>query len=343
MKKKSKTFKIIRMVVLDILMLGALLLLFAYFHHARIEEIVPQEIVSAVTPTPEPTATPEPTREPEKNETDISVTPEQTEATPEPFFDMNGLLKGKYVEKFTAEKNLGESSYTSKNISLTVTTRDDYGCKVHVADIYVNDINCFRTAVYSEFDKRYMSTLDMANAAGAIVAVSGDHFYAHRQAGVFAVRNGMVYGDNPKKNQDVCALYKDGTMEVLKGGSYNIQAVYNKDPWQIWCFGPGLLDENGKALKNINSTVAEVNPRSSVGYFEPGHYCFIMVEGRSKESPGVTLDQLAQIYEDLGCKVAYNLDGGQTAVMTFNGMGWSKLLGNGREVSDILYIKDLEG
>ena len=63
-----------------------------------------------------------------------------------------------------------------------------------------------------------------------------------------------------------------------------------------------------------------------------------MVEGRQKDSEGVTLDQLSQLMADLGCKVAYNLDGGKTAVITWDGELKSRLLGQGRKVSDILYI-----
>jgi exopolysaccharide biosynthesis protein len=50
--------------------------------------------------------------------------------------------------------------------------------------------------------------------------------------------------------------------------------------WQIFYFGPMLLDEEGHAMKKFNSDVNPVNPRSVIGYYEPGHYCFLVVDGR---------------------------------------------------------------
>lgn len=333
--KLSKKAKIARMIVGDLLLLGAALCVFSYFHHVRVEPIRPQQISTARTPAPESTATPASVQdtEPEK-------TPEISAETPEPTPVPTGLLMGQYADKFSKATIQEEQSYRSENVSVEIQTEEMYGSIVHIADIYVNDITSLRTAVYDAYSKRYMHTLDMANAAGAIVAISGDHFYAHLQSGVFAIRNGQLYAEKPNKKQDACVLYYDGAMEVYKADEIDLDAIYARDPYQVWYFGPGLLDEDGGAIQQFKSTVSGENPRSAIGYYEPGHYCFVMVEGRTKDSDGVTLPQLAQIFEDLGCKVAYNLDGGKTAVITYNGKLVSKLIGSGREVSDIVYIAE---
>ncbi len=336
------------MVVLDLLMLGVLLNVFAYFHHVRLDPVVPEPIVSgaavpAAAATPEPTAVPAPAQGSGEDGEPADSTPEPEPEDEYAFFDRNGLLQGKYAERFSAEVLEGENFYRSRDISIEITEQDDYNCNVHVADILVNDIDCFRTAVYSEFDTHYMDTEAMAERAGAILAASGDFFYGHRQNGVFAVRNGLDYGHNPNKRQETCVLYRDGTMEVYAGGSYSVQDIFNRNPWHAWYFGPGLLDENGKAKTKFSSSVANVNPRSAIGYYEPGHYCFVMVEGRFKDSPGVTLAQLAEIFENLGCRAAYNLDGGQTADMVFGGSSICQIRGSARNVSDILYIRETEG
>jgi len=86
------------------------------------------------------------------------------------------------------------------------------------------------------------------------------------------------------------------------------------------------------------------NPRSALGYFEPGHYCFILVDGRQPGySDGLTLEDLSQVFYDLGCTVAYNLDGGQTAVMAFMGEETNIPYEGGRQTSDILFIAENEG
>ena len=64
----------------------------------------------------------------------------------------------------------------------------------------------------------------------------------------------------------------------------------------------------------MTARVQGLNPRSAVGYYEPGHYCFVVIDGRQPGySKGATLMQLAQLFESLGCKEAYNLDGGKSA------------------------------
>jgi exopolysaccharide biosynthesis protein len=74
----------------------------------------------------------------------------------------------------------------------------------------------------------------------------------------------------------------------------------------------------------------------------PLHYIIIVSDGRTYESAGLSLLELAQVFEDKGCTTAYNLDGGGSSTMYFNG----KIVNNPtdgrkmgeREVSDIVYI-----
>ena len=97
-------------------------------------------------------------------------------------------------------------------------------------------------------------------------------------------------------------------------------------------------------MESFNSSVTSVNPRSAVGYYEPGHYCFVVVDGRQKGySKGMTMSELSQLFFDLGCTVAYNLDGGKSAEMVFMGETVSQPFEGGRSTSDILYIADDKG
>lgn len=55
------------------------------------------------------------------------------------------------------------------------------------------------------------------------------------------------------------------------------------------------------------------------------------------------LQELAEVFQELGCKSAYNLDGGASAVMTFNHERYSKQSnGADRELGDIIYICEPE-
>ena len=85
------------------------------------------------------------------------------------------------------------------------------------------------------------------------------------------------------------------------------------------------------------------NPRTAIGMIEKGHYVMVVSDGRTSESAGLTLYQLAGVMKDLGCTEAYNLDGGGSTTMVFNGNVINKPTTNGntiseRAVSDIVYI-----
>ena len=114
--------------------------------------------------------------------------------------------------------------------------------------------------------------------------------------------------------------------------------------WHSFLFGPVLLDEQSKALDDFSdSNVQRVNPRSVLGYYEPGHYCFVVVDGRQTGySRGIEIDAFAQLFADLGCVRAYNMDGGASATMTYNDAVYNKPCSGGRDLGDILLIRELE-
>ena len=238
---------------------------------------------------------------------------------------------------------LTETEYRSENLAIELRTEYQYESVIHVAEIYMQDLSCFRTGVYDQYGDERLRTLEMGEAAGAILALSGDYFTAHLNHAMYIVRNGLVYSDKqPESGYDTCVLYFDGTMETIPADQFDKDAVLKRGLYQSWCFGPGLLTAGGAPIENFRSSVKQENPRSALGYYEPGHYCFVMVEGRNEDSRGMTLAQLSEFFASLGCQAAYNLDGGKTAEMAFNGQLVNPRLGDGRAVSDILYIYDPE-
>ena len=333
--------RLIKTILFDLLAVGICLNVFAYFHHVRKADPAPKAltsptpVVSTSSSVPAPAATSAPA----------------SDATQAPAAADTGLLGGKYAEKFTAGKvEQTENSYRSANVSIEVDKVSagtaDRPIVYYVADIYIKDLSSFRTALAYEYKdqnqgsrKNVMSTLQLSELTGSLVAISGDN-YTFRKEGLIAVRNGVEWYNQTPLADDICVLYYDGTMETYRADDTRadqIAAIYDKKPYQIWTFGPELLIDGevpGQFYKNNE------NPLSGVGYYEPGHYCFILVDGRqSGYSWGMNYTQFAQVFKDLGCKVAYNLDGGDTAVMTFNGAWRSQPQDQKpRDTSDILYI-----
>ncbi len=135
-------------------------------------------------------------------------------------------------------------------------------------------------------------------------------------------------------------------MVTYGADEYKVEDVLAREPYQIWKFGPALLDENGRPRESFNATgpISDVNPRTGLGYYEPGHYCFVVVDGRQGGySAGLRIGRFAELFADLGCTAAYNLDGGRSSVMVFRGSFFNHPYLNGRNAGDILLIREIDG
>ena len=292
-------------------------------------EPAPAVIVEAAAPTPPPAeATPVP--------------------TPEPTPDPRTPWQIKFAEHFSEEPVLTDHSYTSPEVSIDIQSfsveENGWTSVYHVADIYVASLDNFKTYTVNG-ELKYWSTadvMDLDRESNAILAISGD-FYSYQQSGLI-MRNAQLYS-SAAGYADICVLFSDGRMETYAGGQYDVDQILADGAVQVWQFGPVLLDAEGHALDyfpRAQGTVNQPNPRSAIGYYEPGHYCFVVVDGRQDEySHGLLLPGLSRVFEQLGCTCAYNLDGGGSAVMTFNHERFSRQSnGGGRELGDILLITE---
>ena len=249
----------------------------------------------------------------------------------------------KFADKYTDTVVVTADSYTSPDISISVSeeTSADGRITYYLADIYVRDITCFQSALArNTYGSGYRDSISgMAALNSALLAVNGD-YYGNTNEGV-VIRNGVIYRAN-RTNCDVCVLYYDGTMRVMPGSAFSVEEAIQDGAWQAWTFGPALLDTDGSVLTSFASTnrIISANPRTAIGYYEPGHYCMIVVDGRG-ESAGITLPDLSQLFYDLGCTAAYNLDGGNSSVMVWQDAVINDPSGGGRESSDALLIAEV--
>ena len=136
-------------------------------------------------------------------------------------------------------------------------------------------------------------------------------------------------------------LQSDGVLMTYDHNTLTKDALAAMNAYQTWVFGPALLDENGQPKTKFQSRVQPENPRTALGYYEPGHYAFITVDGRSGASAGMTMTQLSQLCADLGMTRAYNMDGGQSSVLLARDGVLNVPFRDGRSVSDILAIREL--
>ena len=343
-KDRTKRLPLWAVVVLDALALGAALVVFALFHHVLPQTMEPAGLRS-VSATPLPTAAPARTPEPSPEAAEALQTPEEPERAEEP--DGRSPWAIRFEEHFTDAVTVTENSYSSPNVSVEIRQMDmrngEHKNVCYVADIYIADIRCLRSYLAHDTYGRgiVQDILGMAQDSGAIAAITGD-MYAYQGASLM-LRNGELYRDGRwQPYQTHCVLFYDGTMAVYGPEEIDYEQAMADGAWQIWSFGP-ILVRGGEMGNDFSSGMAveSENPRTALGCFEPGHYCFVAVDGRRPSySYGMTFEELAQVMLDLGCECAYNLDGGGSTAMAFNGALANIPSGGGRELSDIILVAE---
>ena len=356
------------LIVMDLLLVAVSLVVFALFHHVlpRREDstgvvssrygveqqaagyeaddedegddlpVLTQSIEVGTSDEPETSGETEPEAPVEEPEVEETPEPEPTEAAP------TGYFGDKFPDKFTDGQVIKtDSSYQSANLNITLNQYEYEGAVFYLADIYIRDIECFRTAFAEDKFGRGLTEMpvDINKRARGVVAVNGD-YYGTRTDGV-VIRNGELYRDK-SLTMDVCALYWNGVMETYTRRQFDARKAMEAGCYQAWHFGPMLLDENGKPKTSFsNASIGPKNPRTVLGYYEPGHYCFVVVDGRSSDSDGLTIKVLAKLMSKLGCQRAYNMDGGATSMLLIGNKVVSHPYNGGRPSSDIILISDL--
>ena len=240
-----------------------------------------------------------------------------------------------------------ELTYESSNIGIKIYKKSEIINKrnvaYQVADIYITNIESLKRVFAKDtYGIGYVDDVyKIAKGADAILAINGD-YYSYNDDGL-VIANGTIYRDS-FSDEEICVIYYDGTMEIYKPGEITIQDLKEDGAYQAWSFGPSLM-ENNKARTEFkdHAYMNGYNPRAAIGYYSPGHYAFITVDGRNpKISEGITLNELAKICEDLGLKKAYNLDGGDSAYMYFKGKAVNNPAHGGRDLSDIVCIQEVK-
>jgi exopolysaccharide biosynthesis protein len=244
------------------------------------------------------------------------------------------------------------TAYTSDtakvSIRTVVTGSGDSQVTYFVADVTVTDATIVRSAFADdEFGENIIANpSEIAEGVGAVLAVNGD-YYGFRDTGI-VIRNGVVFRD--KGARQGLALRTDGSARLYDETATSAADLVADGVWHTLSFGPGLV-QDGKVLNGIDTVEIDTNfgnhsvqgrqPRTGIGLAGDNHLLFVVVDGRSAGySRGVTMSELAQIFVDHGADLAYNLDGGGSSAMVFNGGLVNNPLGKGEErgTSDILYV-----
>lgn len=250
-------------------------------------------------------------------------------------------------ESSAKEAVITDTSYVTEDISINISTLREYNTNIYIADVVLNSTDSLLAGLAGGVLGRNITdtTSDIADKCNAILAINGD-FYGFRDSGP-VIRNGYLYRTNARSSSsEALAIYDNGNMEILDESNIDTTTLLSDGVRQLFSFGPGLI-KNGQisvsAGQEVNQSMKS-NPRTAIGMISPLHYIFVVSDGRTSASTGLSLIQLAQVMQEQGCVTAYNLDGGGSSTMWFMGNIINQPTTNGktiteRKVSDIVYIR----
>lgn len=246
----------------------------------------------------------------------------------------------------TAESTITASSYYTEGVSIEITTLRRKDTTVYLADIQLADASLLRTALADNTFGRNIKqrTSEIAAQNQAVFAINGD-YYGFRDSG-YVVRNGVIYRDTAGgSDAELLLIDMEGDFSILRDGQTALSELDPASLWQVFSFGPALI-EDGEISVNEETEVDQsmrTNPRTAIGQIGTLHYLAVVSDGRTKASTGLSLYALAELFQEYGCQTAYNLDGGGSTTMVFNGAVINQPTTNGkrieeRSVSDVIYV-----
>lgn len=245
----------------------------------------------------------------------------------------------------SAEAVVTETEYQDGNISIRLSAYRVEDSAVYVADIQLASPEYLKTALADNAYGKNLTekTSVMARSAGAILAINGD-YYGVQESG-YVLRNGVLYRDTPVSGKEDLVIFADGSFRIIREDEISAQSLLEAGAEQILSFGPALV-ENGEVSVEKGQEVSRAkssNPRTAIGIVEENHYVFVVSDGRTSDSQGLSLYELAEFMQSLGVTTAYNLDGGGSSTLYFNGQVVNQPTTNGkkiqeRSVSDIVCI-----
>ena len=234
-----------------------------------------------------------------------------------------------------------DTAYEDPTISVRIEEGRAFDCQYWVADVVIGHATQLRTAAANGFQS--MSNADgmrIAKNAGAVVAVNGD-FYSHTGS-KYVLRQGELIADTLVGKRDILLIDEDGDFHTVHDAKKNsIDGTVNgKRIANALSFGP-ILVEDGKAIEEFHVTgiaPTEGRQRVCIAQLGPLHYKLICCAGHFRGSKGMTIMQFAQLAAQEGAVTAYNLDGGDSAMLYFHGKKLNDRSQTSRKISDIVYF-----
>lgn len=213
------------------------------------------------------------------------------------------------------------TAYEDDNIKIALIDYRENDTDIHMADVKVSSSEYLKTAFAQSSYGRNVTekTSDIAESVNAILAINGD-YYGAQESG-YVIRNGVIYRETAKSGNEDLVIYGDGSFEIIDEDDITAEELLEKGAQNVLAFGPALVEDGSVSVtedEEVGKAMAS-NPRTAIGIIDENHYVFVVADGRTSDNEGLSLYELAEFMESLGVQTAYNLDGGGSSTMYFNG------------------------
>lgn len=216
---------------------------------------------------------------------------------------------------FVADRRDGPWLYASNRGAVSIAVDDAYSLAAARADLFCTAGTTPTAILSGGGEKAAMAAPGprLARQNSAVFAITGDfYFYGTNPDGI-KMRYGQIYDDADGAQERGLAFFPDGTMRLVDPETTTAADLLAIGVQDCWTFGPVLVEQGrvgdieGHRLVNDYRYL-----RSAIGTVGAHHHIAVTT------GTG-TLRQLAQLFVDYGCSLAYNLDGGRSVSMAFMG------------------------
>lgn len=239
-------------------------------------------------------------------------------------------------------------TYDDGTMSIRIEFGEAYDTKITYVYVKLTDPSQFRTALAAPYpSKKLLTVPQMAEENHSVLAINGDYFSYHSN-GVIMRSGKMLRYNTSKKSygRDMLIINDKGDFEFIIPVTQKNYEAYTGTPREIFSFGPALI---------IDGVVQEYDYRkkTSCGYPTPAQrmalcqldtlsYLIVYTEGpEQEEHAGLSIPEFTELLSTLNVKHAYNMDGGHSSTIYFNGQRINSPETKNRKVSDIIYFATL--
>lgn len=235
--------------------------------------------------------------------------------------------------------------YDESGLRIEIIKHEIQGTVYYTAELWLSDIQQLRSAFSGNaFDSETETVFDIAQRNNALFAFNGD--FATFNNGGIIIRNGELFRSN-KSTRQTLMIDENGDFQIMTDSPQNTkkkaEEMLAEGIWHTCVFGPVLV-KNSMPVELpkqffINTKGAK-EPRTAIAQLGPLHYLVVIVDGRLEEySEGMSLSQLQEVFLEYEAITAFNLDGGGSTTLYYNGEVLNvPATGHLRRVPDIFYI-----